>query len=183
MYENTIAFVTWFTSGCFVDAYVSNRSCKYHFYKKVESSHALSCSFKFCFWRIFRRRHWDKRNWNLFSVWFVCGSPVPSLNTIPHLSHWTIPHKCTVSVGLGGRSAPRCASSCLPLTTSHLFCATRRKMSITDVLSADDIAAALQECQGKGQWGRGGWFPPVHTSSKAAKIKTWTLLKIQGIRE
>ncbi|XP_049980389.1 oncomodulin isoform X2 [Alexandromys fortis] len=34
-----------------------------------------------------------------------------------------------------------------PLLTSHLFCVARWNMSITDVLSADDIAAALQECQ------------------------------------
>lgn len=37
-----------------------------------------------------------------------------------------------------------------PLLTSHLFCVARWNMSITDVLSADDIAAALQECQGEG---------------------------------
>nr|XP_031532680.1 oncomodulin [Vicugna pacos] len=35
----------------------------------------------------------------------------------------------------------------LPFTTSHLFCVNSWKMSITDILSADDIAAALQECQ------------------------------------
>ena len=31
-------------------------------------------------------------------------------------------------------------------------------MSITDVLSADDIAAALQECQGRGDVGQGWDF-------------------------
>nr|XP_019572054.1 PREDICTED: oncomodulin isoform X2 [Rhinolophus sinicus] len=42
---------------------------------------------------------------------------------------------------------PRCACSCSPFTGCRFFCVNRWKMSITDVLSADDIAAALQECQ------------------------------------
>lgn len=57
-------------------------------------------------------------------------------------------------------------------------------MSITDVLSADDIAAALQECQGRGQTRQGGGsFSRIRTSGKATKIEMRTLLKIRGIKE
>lgn len=123
------------------------------------SIHPLSCSFKICLWRTFRRRQRHKGGWNLFSLWLVCGSSGPSFNTISCLSHLKIPTDTkkkkfptnTVSVGPGAYSAPGRAFSCLSLTTSCLICVTRSKMSITDVLSADDIAAALQECQGKGQ--------------------------------
>ncbi|XP_070316526.1 putative oncomodulin-2 isoform X2 [Odocoileus virginianus] len=44
--------------------------------------------------------------------------------------------------GPEGVKSPRHA-----FTTSRFFRENRWKMSITDVLSADDIAAALQECQ------------------------------------
>lgn len=145
----------------FVDDYVSDQLCKYPFYKKKEmgSSHPLSCSFKICLWRTFRRRQGHKGGWNLFSLWLACSSSVPSFNIISRLSHLKIPHKHTVSGGPGAYSAPGRAFSCLSLTTSRLFCVTRWKMSITDVLSADDIAAALQECQGKEHWGQGWLFP------------------------
>lgn len=47
----------------------------------------------------------------------------------------------------------------VPLTRCPLSRVDRWTMSITDVLSAEDIAAALQECQGKGQLRPGRVFP------------------------
>lgn len=54
-------------------------------------------------------------------------------------------------------------------------------MSITDVLSADDIAAALQECRGKGKRGSGG-FPAHGQVLKSHKIKMQLVASANGIR-
>ncbi|XP_016064284.1 PREDICTED: putative oncomodulin-2 [Miniopterus natalensis] len=50
-------------------------------------------------------------------------------------------------MGQRGGTPPGHARPCWPLTRCRLSRVSRWRMSITDVLSADDIAAALQECQ------------------------------------
>lgn len=99
------------------------------------------------FWSEFRRNRGDKSAGGIFCIWVWLGILSYHLTGAYHIvGIWNYP--------VLGETLRMCVLplpvSPSPLLTSPLFCVARWRMSITDVLSADDIAAALQECQGEG---------------------------------